>query len=471
MDFLLSLLVIGIHACGLAAALHAILGGRTAEGTVAWTILLILLPYLSLPFYLFLGHRQFHGYLNARRAGEFEINHLSRRVFESLSEFAVDSFFWEPLNQLTCQEATRNNSARLLINGPNTFSTMFQAIEEAHSYVLVQFYLIRADTLGTRLARLLKSASSRGVEIYLLYDAMGSKGLNSDYVENLKRSGIHCMAFNSGQHNRLQINFRNHRKLVVIDGKKGFLGGHNVGDEYMGSNDTDTNWHDAHVELEGPCVMHLQLSFLADWYWITRRIPNLNWISNPSTTFNPESIAVRCLPIATGPSDSYETCSLTFLHLINQAKDRLWIVSPYFVPDQSTVMALQLAVLRGVDVRILVPKKSDNPIVTLAAWTFIQDLIPAGVRFFLFYQGMLHKKVILSDFLYCAIGTANFDNRSFRINFEITAIFESSSFAEKVSSMLLQDLESSEEILASHLKKTNGFWLIARIARLLSPVL
>ena len=121
MDFLLSLLFVGIHTCGLAAALHAILGGRTAEGTVAWAILLILLPYLSLPFYLFLGHRQFHGYVNARRAGEFEINHLSRRVFENLSEFAVHSSFWEPLNQLACQGATQNNSARLLIGINGSF--------------------------------------------------------------------------------------------------------------------------------------------------------------------------------------------------------------------------------------------------------------------------------------------------------------------------------------------------------------
>lgn len=398
---------------------------------------------------------------------------ISRKVYNKLLPYSVESDFWAPLNRIACQPATRQNRAKLLINGLITFEEIFKTIDEAEKYVSIQFYIIHHDELGKRLARHLQSAKARGVDIYFIYDEIGSKKLSYTYIKSLRDHGIHCMPFNSNQQNKYQLNFRNHRKIVVIDGSRGFVGGHNVSDEYLGIAAHLPHWRDTHIMLEGPCVLHLQLTFLTDWYWITQRIPNFNWepVHSSKPIDNSFVHRIDCLPLASGPSDLMDTCALQFLHLIHTATHRLWIVSPYFVPDQSTVLALELAALRGVDVRVLIPFKSDNTLVTLASWTFVQDLMPSGVRFYQYKRGMLHQKVMLVDHQYCCIGTANFDNRSFRINFEISAILDSAQFSSNVADMLNNDFEQSEELRAIQLKKSPLYWALARTIRLLSPLL
>ena len=267
--------------------------------------------------------------------------------------------------------------------------------------------------------------------------------------------------------NRLQINFRNHRKIVVVDGKTAFVGGHNVGDEYMGREKRFGPWRDTHAWYQGPVVAMIQLSFLEDWYWSTREALPLDWEMRPADNGN-----MTFLTLPSGPADKLQTCSLFFTQAINMAKERLWIVSPYFVPAEDVTSALQLAVLRGVDVRIMLPLKPDHLLVYLASFAYIGELEKLGVKFFRYKPGFLHQKVMLVDDSMACVGTANFDNRSFHLNFEITMVGLDDRFIGDVEKMLLNDFRSCVPATAKdYERRWIGFKVGVKIARLFSPIL
>lgn len=267
--------------------------------------------------------------------------------------------------------------------------------------------------------------------------------------------------------NRFQINFRNHRKVVVVDSKYAWIGGHNVGDEYLGKSKKFGHWRDTHVRIEGPSVLAAQLSFAEDWHWATgQMLEQLNW-----SAYRSEKADQQALIIPSGPADRLETAELMFLHAINSAEKRIWIASPYFVPDDAILSALQLAGLHGVDVRILIPDKPDHLLVFLAAYTYFEEVARTGVRFFRYTDGFLHEKVMLIDEDVATVGTANFDNRSFRLNFEITCIVKDRAFASEVEKMFMDDFAHSREMTREDLsRKSFGFRFATRLARLTAPI-
>jgi cardiolipin synthase len=270
-----------------------------------------------------------------------------------------------------------------------------------------------------------------------------------------------------GLGNRFQLNFRNHRKTVVVDGRVAWVGGHNVGVEYLGKDPNIGHWHDVHVRVEGPAVLGAQLAFVEDWRWATDNEPNcLCWTPQIGEA------RAETLIIASGPADPMETALLMFMHAIASANERIWIASPYFVPDDAIVQALQLAALRGVDVRILIPEKADSRWVTLAAYSYFNDVKAAGARFYRYQGGFLHGKFMLIDNNLATVGTANFDNRSFRLNFEITAVVSEEAFAGEVRHLFERDFQNSRLMVLGELD-AKPFWfkLAVRIARLLAPVL
>lgn len=302
----------------------------------------------------------------------------------------------------------------------------------------------------------------------MLYDSVGSHALPSAYSHKLRAGGVNIRAFATrrGWFNRFQVNFRNHRKIVVVDGLQGFLGGHNVGDEYLGGNPKLSPWRDTHVQVSGPVLACLQESFAEDWFWASRQLPPLIL---PDTY--PED-GVLCQVLASGPADPQETCSLFFVEAIHSARERLWITSPYFIPDEAVFAALRLAVLRGVDVRILIPSRADHRIVYAASSLFAFEAVRAGVRMFRFEPGFLHQKVVLIDNEISAIGSANLDNRSFRLNFEIMLLTVDRAFADQVEAMLSHDFDQSREITAEDSRDTHRLQQLGmRIARLISPIL
>ncbi len=468
--------VIGfIHLLGIGAAIHALMTVRTAQGAIAWAMPLLFIPYFTLIPYLVFGRSSFDAYIKARRQANQEmrsaISDMNWRpwIEEAVAARRSDAYAsLRAMPRLGHTPALANNEVKLLINGDDTFAAIFNAIRAAKQTVLIQFFIIHDDELGRRLQALLLEKAAEGVAIYVLYDRIGSHALPGSYSEKLRAGGVQIKAFatRSGWLNRFQINFRNHRKIVVVDGTHGFLGGHNVGDEYVGLKPPLAPWRDTHVQVIGPVVACLQESFAEDWFWATRKLPPLSL---------PESFpedGVLCQLLATGPADKQETCSLFFVEAIHAATERIWITSPYFVPDEAVSAALHLAVLRGVDVRLLLPSRPDHYVVYAASSLFAFEAVRAGVRVFRYKPGFMHQKVVLVDSEITAIGSANLDNRSFRLNFELMLLTVDSDFAAQVENMLNDDFAQAHEISVQESRETHHLQQLGmRVARLISPIL
>jgi len=463
--------VLFCHLLGALTSLHAIMGVRTAQGAVAWAVSLNTFPYLAVPAYWVFGRSNFEGYVVLRRQAAQNVSATARQIGADLQSMRPTTGT-EPkaaalLEKLTKLPATRGNHTELLIDGEATFNAILASIAAARDYVLVQFYIIHDDELGRRLRDALVERAQAGVRCYVLFDEVGSHGLSASYLLSLRQAGVDIRPFNTrqGNANRFQLNFRNHRKIVIVDGRTAFVGGHNVGDEYLGKNPAIGPWRDTHVKVKGPVVQCIQVSWVEDWNWAARSQPVLNW--KPETAPGADGVAF-CLP--SGPADEFETCTLFFLHAIQSAQRRIWIASPYFVPDEQMISALQLAALRGVEVRLLVPARADSRLVWLSGFTFLPELEKAGVKTWRYEAGFLHQKAILVDDI-CGIGTANFDNRSFRLNFEITLLFSEPATVAAAEQMFLADFaRSSPATAADYLAKPWWFRLAARTSRLMAPV-
>jgi cardiolipin synthase A/B len=304
----------------------------------------------------------------------------------------------------------------------------------------------------------------------VLYDEVGSSDLIESSLVELQAAGVDVRRFNTtqGRANRWQLNFRNHRKIVVVDGQTAWVGGLNIGDEYMGRDPAIGAWRDTHVKVTGPVVQGVQVAFLEDWHWASQQLLKLNWEPQPA----PSSTRRVALALPTGPADSLEACTLFLLNAINTATNRLWLASPYFVPDEQFISKLQLAALRGVDVRVLLPDKIDNRLVQLSGRSYLGDLERVGIKVYRYEKGLMHQKVMLIDDRYCTISTANFDNRSFRLNFEITMAFADPEFSSQVRQILEQDFANSKLVKAQELQD-RGLWFrfAVRCARLMAPIL
>lgn len=409
-----------------------------------------------------------------RRSSEIELTPRQQQISQDMAAMRPGPET-EPesatiLEKIAKLPATRGNHAELLIDGEATFKAIFEAIEQAKAYVLVQFYIIHDDVLGRQLKDALIAKARTGVKCFVLYDEVGSSGLPKAYTNEIRNAGIEIYPFNTSQgaSNRFQLNFRNHRKIVIVDGRHAFVGGHNVGDEYLGKNPKIGAWRDTHVKVTGPVVQCVQAAWFEDWHWATKSTPSIELDWKPQTAPGGQDGIAFCLP--SGPADPFETCTLFFLHAIHSAKKRVWIASPYFVPDEQLISALQIAALRGVDVRILLPERADSMLVHLSGFTFLPELERAGVQVWRYNAGFLHEKTLLVDD-YCGIGTANFDNRSFRLNFEITMLFSEPDFVKEVETMFTADFLRSTRTPASEFTmRPWWFRLAARSSRLMAPI-
>ncbi len=457
--FLLSILGILVplaHLTGICFAVNAAMYARTSQGAIAWMLSLVFFPYLAVPLYLVFGRKKFHGYIEARRTGNRRIDHLAAHLVERLRPHAAtlgeDAPRLAVFNRLALVPFTQPNTVRLLIDGDATFNAIFAVIETARSFLLVQFFIIRDDALGQKLAERLIAKSKTGVHVHLLYDEVGSFGLPRSYFARLRDGGVQVFPFNTrrGWRNRFQLNFRNHRKIVIADGHVAFIGGHNVGEEYLGKSPRFGHWRDTHVEIRGPAVDPIKWSFIEDWHWATGETLELPDCKTPPTPPDsappPDACTVTAIAIPTGPADDLAVCNLMFLAAISAAKKRLWITSPYFVPDEALYDALQLAALRGVDVRIMLPDKPDHLLVYLSSFSYLESGEHVGVKFYRYRSGFLHQKVMLVDDDFSAVGTANLDNRSLRLNFEITILCLGRDFAARTADMLEKDFAQCERI-------------------------
>lgn len=468
---LLSALLIAIELVGIASAMEAIMKSRTPQGAVAWFLSLVSMPLIMVPVYWIFGRQRFRGYARARRQDDPALHRVAREV-DALLQKHPASLPVPPLNlilreRLGIQPSTGGNRIKLLIDGETTFDGLFALIDGAQHYLLLLYYIVRDDEIGEALLQRLIARAEAGVEVLMIYDEIGSYQLRRRYLKRLRKAGVQIHPFNStkGPSNRFQLNFRNHRKLAIADGRQAIIGGSNIGDEYLGRHPLLTPWRDTSLLIEGPAVLAAQLVFVEDWFWATDQIAELRWEALPA----PGDKDV--LVLATGPADMLETTILTYMHLIASARERLWIVSPYFVPDASIVTALQTAALRGVDVRILLPDKADNRLVQLSSYAYFRDIQMAGGRFYRYQRGFLHQKVLLIDDEISCVGTSNMDNRSFRLNFEINLLVRDAAFNQEIETMLLDDFANSKMVPYKEFERRPLYFRLAvRMAHLMAPV-
>ncbi|HUW52999.1 MAG TPA: cardiolipin synthase [Rhodanobacter sp.] len=456
---LLALFALLLHVVGVFTAMHAVVHTRTPQGAIGWALGLVLLPYFTLVPYLYLGASRFRGKWSAHRARVPQPAPLSNTPHPVCVRYAA-------IAAMLGHDFRGGHRLRLLIDGTAAFEAMFSAMAAARQSLLVQFFVIHDDGLGRRLQQLLLERAAAGVAVCVLFDSVGSHALPRHYVDTLRAGGVAIHPFATHRwRNRFQLNFRNHRKIVVVDGVCGFIGGLNVGDEYLGLKPPLAPWRDTQLELQGPAVADLRQLFSDDWQWITGTpLPPL-----PPACCDGDS---NVLLVATGPADRLETGSLFFAAAINAARERLWLSTPYFVPDRAVLSALQLAVLRGVDVRVLIPARADHRTVFLASTLHAHHALRAGIRVFRYQPGFLHQKALLIDHDSAAIGSMNLDSRSFRLNFEVGALVVDRAFAADVATMLEADfaraiaIDKREYHDAPYLRR-----VAMHVARLFDPLL
>jgi cardiolipin synthase len=459
------------YAVGVLHMVHALMHVRTSQGAIAWVLSLLMVPFVAIPLYWLLGRRRFSREIGGRRAKDSRLAALAVGMMERLRRYEVDipddDAFERAARILGGLPFTRGNRLELLIDGEETFDNIFETIRSAKRHLCVNFFIVKSDTLGIRFQQALIERARAGVRVFFLFDEFGSYKLPRRYLRELKAAGVECHSFGVNRFwwSRLQLNFRNHRKIVVADGEVALIGGLNVGDEYLGRDARFGGWRDTHLAMRGPVVQAVQLVFLEDWFWASNSMPELDW----ETRLEEADQIAAVIP--TGPADPADSWQLVVAEAANTSRQKLWIASPYFVPDEGVLTALQAAAIRGVDVRILIPERADHLLVWLSAFSYFEESIPYGVRIFRYQRGFLHQKVMLVDHRLATVGSANLDNRSFRLNFEITGFSPDPAFVDAVARMLEADFEASVEARVEDFSaKPFLFRAACRVARLMAPI-
>lgn len=364
-----------------------------------------------------------------------------------------------------------DTSTKVLTNGEETFHHILEQLNRARHHIHMEYYIVRDDAIGQEIKNILIEKAAQGVKVRFLYDAVGSWKLSKNYINDMKKAGIETVCFGPVRLPFLnnKFNFRNHRKIIVIDGMIGFVGGLNIGDEYLGKNQTYGFWRDTHLMLRGEAVRSLQLIFLQDWYYMTNHsFLTAEYLSPQIDEKNHGGVQL----IAGGPDTEWSVIKNIFFSMITSAKESVWIASPYFIPDEDIFSALKVAALSGIDVRLLVPNRPDKRIVFHASRSYFPELLEAGVKVYEYERGFMHSKIVIVDHELASIGTSNMDMRSFHLNFEVNAFLFRTKSTQKLVAEYINDLEYAKQLeLTTFRKRHIGLRLIESTARLLSPLL
>jgi len=365
---------------------------------------------------------------------------------------------------------TTGNQLKILEGGSETFAAIFNAINSATHHIHIEYYIIADDNIGNRLKDLLIKKSREGVKIRMIIDDVGSWSLGKKYISDLQKNGIQIYPFMEVRFPRLtsRVNFRNHRKILIVDGKTGFTGGINVADRYIDGVKEIGPWRDIHLQITGDAVSSLQVIFASDWYLVSyENIGGKKYF--PPVTQN-KGIPVQIS--ASGPDSDWESIGQAFFSAIAGAKKNIFIVTPYLMPPLQIVTALTTAALSNLDVRILIPEKSDARIPRWSSFSYIEELLEAGVRIYFYRKGFIHSKYITVDGIFSSVGTTNLDFRSLETNFEVNAFIYDEEFTNKMDNIFCEDIKNSREIkLNRWTKRPWHFKLRESLAHIVSPML
>ena len=454
------------------------LENRKPSHTITWLVVLGSLPLIGFLFYLVFGRNVRKKKLFDRKAlidekimFEIEGNQSS---YEDKIDLMGDhqQMLFNLAHRLGHTPISFATRTKALTNGNETFNHIFGEIEKAEHHIHLEYYIVRHDEIGNKLKDALIKKVKEGVEVRFLYDSVGSWKLSKGYIKEMQQAGIDVVSFLPVKMPFLnnKVNFRNHRKIIVIDGTVGFVGGLNVGDEYLGKNEFFGFWRDTHLMVWGEAVRTLQMIFLQDWYYMTGENIVKKEYMTPSVKLEEHEGGVQI--IAGGPDNKWEVIKNLFFSMITSAKDSIWIASPYFVPDEDILSALKVASLSGVDVRLLVPKRPDKKIVFYASRSYFLELLEAGVKIYEYEEGFMHSKIVIVDYELASIGTANMDMRSFHLNFEVNAFLYRTRSTQKLVDEYERDLKVSHEIIMDEfINRPFRQKLYESMSRLLSPLL
>ena len=367
---------------------------------------------------------------------------------------------------------TEDNSIDIFTDGKEKFRSLFKDIEEAKETIHLQYYIFKKDGLGNKLIELLTDKAKQGVKVRILYDDLGSRGLRIKHFRDLIAVGGEVEAFFPSRLPIInyRINYRNHRKLVIIDGKIGYIGGFNVGDEYLGKNKKFGYWRDTHLRIIGSSVHAIQTRFILDWNQASHR----NDIAySPGLFPKTESKGDISLQIvSSGPDSEWEHIKYGYIKMISYARESIFIQTPYFIPDASLLDALRIASLTGKDVRIMIPNKPDHPFVYWATYFYVGEMLNAGARVYIYDNGFIHAKTIIVDGKLASVGTANIDVRSFKLNFEVNAFLYDEGISTSLTDSFYKDMDVSRELtLEAYQQRSLKIRFKESISRLLSPIL
>lgn len=454
---------------------------RNPTSTLLWIMVLTFLPGLGFILYLFIGQdlskkkmfatkelddHYFKDIVlkqeNQMENQEYRYKDPNYRVYEGLIKMhlmSAGSFF------------TQDNKIDIYFEGQDKFTALIESINNAKSYVYLQYYILKSDGLGQRVIDALCNKAEEGLEVKVLTDGMGGRNLKKRDIKRLEKSGAQVGIFFPPflPYLSLRINYRNHRKICIIDGYESYVGGFNIGDEYLGLSKKFGHWKDAHLKIVGSAISSLQWRFFLDWRFATgEEINRCQSYIHTKDDLGNSGVQI----VSSGPDSKWPSVKDGYLKMISTAREKLYIETPYFIPDDSILEALRLAGLSDLDVRVMIPCKPDHPFVYWASLSYIGDLLKAGVRFFSYEKGFLHSKVLLMDDFVSSVGTANLDIRSFKLNFEVNAFVYDEEINLKLTEKFINDLDYCKEITLEEYEKQSRIVKIKEsFSRLLSPIL
>lgn len=454
---------------------------RKPTSTLLWVMAINFLPIIGFVFYLFLGqdlskHKMFD------RKGQVDkeiktflqeqLDEMKKGTYEFENEKTKD--YVEMIEMFHSSENaafSQNNDIKIYNEGVEKFKDLFKDIDEAKNSIYIQYYILKSDGLGIELLEKLKKKAQEGVEVLLLVDGMGARNFSLKYRRDVEKAGVKLAIFFPGLLPRIntRINYRNHRKLAIIDHKIGYVGGLNVGDEYISKSKKFGFWRDTHFRILGPAVNGLQWRFFLDYRFAAK---NANGGFVTPFDFNKKEGNKDICVVSSGPDTKAHAIRNGYSKMITRARKRVYIQTPYFVPDDGLLNDLKIAAMSGCEVSIMIPQKRDHPFVHWASMSFIGELLKWGVKAYLYQDGFLHSKVVISDDYLSSVGTANFDIRSFELNFEVNAfVFDTEINKELVDAFEI-DVKKSKEITLEDYNNRNAIFKIKEsISRLLSPLL